>query len=142
MVQNQANRIYVLDSFAAFAVLKDEPGAPMVLRRLDQARQGEIDIAMSVINLGEVVYKTIRERSYDEAVLARVLVEAWPVTLIDVDARLALAAADIKGSYALSYADCIAAALALQLEGSVVTGDPEFHKIEHLVPIDWLPQRP
>ncbi len=35
----------------------------------------------------------------------------------------------------------IAVALAQQLQGPVVTGDPEFQKVAALVEILWLPQR-
>jgi len=59
--------------------------------------------------------------------------------LVDVDRSLALAAAYIKGFHRLSYADCLAAALAQRLNGAVVTGDPEFKQIESLVTVEWLP---
>ena len=34
-----------------------------------------------------------------------------------------------------------AAVLAQQLQGAVVTGDPEFQKVAALVEVLWLPQR-
>jgi predicted nucleic acid-binding protein len=141
MVRSDGKPILVLDSFAALAVFNAEPAGPQVVALLEQAKQGEFYVVMSVINLGEVVYRLIREQSNDAALLARAVIEAWPVRLVDVDAQLALEAAEIKGYYALSYADCIAAALSLQLDGRVVTGDPEFHKIEDFVDVDWLRQR-
>jgi ribonuclease VapC len=47
-------------------------------------------------------------------------------------------AAKIKGQYALSFADCFAVATAVKEKATVVTGDPEFRKVEELVGIDWL----
>jgi ribonuclease VapC len=38
----------------------------------------------------------------------------------------------------LAYADCFAAATALQYEATILTGDPEFKKIEVLVQVEWL----
>ena len=43
-----------------------------------------------------------------------------------------------EGQYALSYADCFAVATAIKEKATVVTGDPEFRKVEGLVGIDWV----
>ena len=32
------------------------------------------------------------------------------------------------------------AALAQQMQATILIGDPEFGKIEHLVTVEWLPQ--
>jgi ribonuclease VapC len=42
-------------------------------------------------------------------------------------------AAEVKAEYVISYADCFAVATAEQLSASIITGDPEFKKVEHLV---------
>jgi len=47
-------------------------------------------------------------------------------------------AAEIKAQYAISYADCFAAATAEKLSASIITGDPEFKKVESLVSVDWI----
>ena len=131
---------YVLDSFALLALFRAEPGADAVARLLRRAQRGDVRLSMTVVNLGEVVYRTILEQGLARAdeVLARV--EELPITLVPVDWELAMAAAHIKGSYRIAYADCLAGALA-QREGAVlVTGDPEFRQIERLIRIDWLPR--
>jgi uncharacterized protein len=51
--------------------------------------------------------------------------------------RDVIEAAKIKGKYALSYADSFAVATAIKEKATVVTGDPEFRKVERLVGIDW-----
>jgi hypothetical protein len=30
--------------------------------------------------------------------------------------------------------------LAQLMQAPILTGDPEFHKVEHLVTVEWLPQ--
>jgi predicted nucleic acid-binding protein len=65
----------------------------------------------------------------------------YPIEFIDVTRSMALSGARVKGSYAMSYADCIATALTMSLNAIVVTGDPEFRLVEHLLPIEWLLQR-
>jgi len=96
---------------------------------------------MAVVNLGEVVYKTIKRYGPDRAdeILGEVLIE-YDIELVDVDRDLALRGAQIKGLYSMSYADCIAAALALRERASLVTGDPEFRHVEQAIKIEWLPQ--
>jgi ribonuclease VapC len=44
----------------------------------------------------------------------------------------------IRAVHSISYADCFAAATALRYEATILTGDPEFKKIESLVSIEWL----
>ena len=53
----------------------------------------------------------------------------------------ALAAAHVKAHHSVAYADAYAIALAEQNVGVVLTGDPEFKAVEHLVTVEWLPQR-
>ena len=36
------------------------------------------------------------------------------------------------------FADCFALASALDRKAAIVTGDPEFKKVEHLVDIHWV----
>ena len=93
------------------------------------------------MNLGEVYYITQRERGQDVALATLVLIDQLPVHQQGIDRPRVLAAAALKANYAISYADAFAAALAQQLQGPVVTGDPEFHKVAALVEILWLPQR-
>ena len=63
-----------------------------------------------------------------------------PIKLIEADRRLALAAAHVKAHHSISYAAAFVVALAQQMEAVIVTGDPEFGKIEGLAALEWLPQ--
>jgi ribonuclease VapC len=49
-----------------------------------------------------------------------------------------LDAARLKSEHAISYADCFAAATAIKEGASIVTGDPEFKKVENKAPIIWF----
>ncbi len=130
--------VYVLDSFALLAFFQDEPVADTVEELLRRAQRGEIRLAMAVANLGEVFYRTMRNFGIERAeeVLGRM--EEYPIELVDVDRELALRAAYLKGSHRMAYADCLAAALAQRLGGAIVTGDPDFRQVEHLVALEWL----
>ncbi len=47
-------------------------------------------------------------------------------------------AARLKAEHALSFADCFAVATAKRENVIVMTGDPKFKNIEHMVKIEWL----
>jgi ribonuclease VapC len=52
--------------------------------------------------------------------------------------RRVLEAARLKGRFLVSYADAFALATAIRMNAVIVTGDPEFRRVEHLVTVNWL----
>ena len=100
----------------------------------DQSAVGYIN----QINLGEVYYKTIRAVGLEEAKKFLENFFRLPLTIILPDSELIWKASEIKAEHSISYADCFAAATALRYEATILTGDPEFKKIESLVLIEWL----
>lgn len=60
----------------------------------------------------------------------------WPISA--VTRPLALQAAHLKARHRMPSADCFAAALAVELQASVITGDPEFHSVEQQILVVWL----
>jgi predicted nucleic acid-binding protein len=64
--------------------------------------------------------------------------EQLPIELVPVDLPVVREAAEIKSEYAVSYADAFCIATARRLSGTVLTSDPEFRAIEHLITIRWL----
>lgn len=127
-----------LDAHALLAYLGDEPGADDVLAILSGARTGREDVVISVVNLGEVLYTVEIHRGLEAAERVLAFVDASPVRLVDADRRTALAAARLKASLRIGYADCFAVATAREVGGTVVTGDPDFAGAEDLVPIRWI----
>lgn len=130
---------YVLDSFAVLAYLEDEAGAGRVNAVLTAARQGGASIWISIVNFGEVVYITEREQGLFAAQRAIAAMDQLPMSVVDADRKLTLSAAKVKAHHGISYADAFAVALAQSKQAAVLTGDPEFRKVEALVTIDWLP---
>jgi ribonuclease VapC len=117
---------------------QDEPGADRVEKFLRSAQRGAIKALMSEISLGEVYYLTIRKVGLEPAKenLERLL--NLPIEIISPSSELIMRSAEIKAQFAISYADCFAVATAELFSGSIITGDPEFKKIEHLVSVDWI----
>ena len=131
--------LFVLDSFALLAFFQAEPSGPRVREFVEQAGRGEVRLAMTVANLGEVVYRTIREHGFERAQEVMGRIEEYDIDMVDVDRELAVMAAYLKGTRRVAYGDCLAAALAQRLDAPVVTGDPDFARLENAVRIEWLP---
>ena len=129
---------YVLDSFALLAHLGDEAGAARVRAVLRVARLDRAEVFLSAINLGELVYITERERGLVEAQMALNAVEQLPVQILEATRERVLAAAHLKATHALSYADAFVVAAAQEMGATILTGDPEFRTVEALVPVEWL----
>ncbi|MCL5046395.1 MAG: type II toxin-antitoxin system VapC family toxin [Actinobacteria bacterium] len=116
---------YVLDSWAILAWLENEPSGTIVSNLLRRAAHDEITIWMTVINIGEVLYITEREKSLSDAQTALAIIDSLPIKQVEASRRLMLQAAHYKARHRMSYADCFALALAKQLQAPLVTGDPE-----------------
>lgn len=56
----------------------------------------------------------------------------FDITIIEPDLQLTLEAATIKATHKLSFADAHAAALALHLNATLITGDKEFENLEDI----------
>ncbi|MGQ9572249.1 MAG: type II toxin-antitoxin system VapC family toxin [Dehalococcoidia bacterium] len=130
--------LFVLDSFALLAFFQAEPGGLKARELLERAQRGEVGLAITTVNLGEVAYRTERVFGLERAQEVLAKIEEYQPVVVEVDKELALAAAHLKARHRIAYADCLAAALAQRLGGTVVTGDPDFRQVEHLVAVEWL----
>jgi ribonuclease VapC len=130
---------YVLDSYAILAYLEAEAGVDQVRTILELAQQGRATLYLCVANYGEVVYITEREQGLFAAQRVIAALDQLPVSVVEADRKLTLAAAHVKAHHAISYADAFAVALAQGKQATVLTGDPEFRQVEKSVAIEWLP---
>jgi ribonuclease VapC len=133
--------IYVLDAFALIAYFENEPGAERVEQILQDARDGKARAFLSIINLGEFIYNTERKYGLNKAQDALVLIQALPVEILPADNQTVFAAAHIKANHPISYADAFVVVAAQTLNGTIMTGDPEFQDITELAQIEWLKRK-
>lgn len=131
--------LFVFDSFAFLAFFQAEPAGSKVRELLERAQRGEVRLAITTVNLGEVVYRTERQHGLERAQEVLAKIAEYEPTVVEVDRELALAAAHLKARHKMAYADCLAAALAQRLDAAVVTGDPDFSQVEGVIPVEWLP---
>jgi predicted nucleic acid-binding protein len=126
---------FVLDSFAVLAWLKNaQPSSSTVQKILSGAKP----VSMSAINIGEVVYILHKHFLPAHADAFLQILPNAPFEIVTPNLEDTLEAAALKARYPISYADAIAAQLALKRRHPLVTGDPEFKVIPHL-DLLWLP---
>jgi predicted nucleic acid-binding protein len=130
---------FVLDSCALLAYLQDEPAASHIEKLLDNAAKGKHILLLSIINLGEILYITERRGGVVKAQDALALIKQLPIEIRSVNEQTVFAAAHIKANHSISYADSFTVATAIEANATVITSDPEFHSVEILVRVEWLP---
>ena len=128
----------ILDAFALMAFFHDEPGAEIVENLINAAEQGKVELAICIVNLGEVWYSISRKISPESADHYIQEIQGMAIEIVDPDWLLTRQAVIYKAKGNISYADCFAAALAKARGGVVVTGDREFKMLESEVKIEWL----
>ena len=131
---------FVLDSYAVMAYLEGTQGVEQVKKLFREANDGVCQLFMSTINVGEVLYITERENDLPAAQVALAKIDELPIKVIDAGRTHTVAASHLKAGGRISLADCYAASLALLERAVVVTGDPEFRRLENanIVSVMWL----
>lgn len=133
---------FVLDAWAILALLQgEEPAASRVKQLLEEASRGDIELSISIINLGEVIYRIGKEKGENEAFETLGQLRRLPLTVVPASEEAAFAAVGFKMHYTLSYADAFAAAAAEALGATLVSGDPELMQLESKLAIEKLRRR-
>jgi ribonuclease VapC len=129
---------FVLDSFALIGFFQQESHYLRIEKLLQEAKSGHASLFLSLVNWGEIYYSILRSKGESSAEQALIFIDELPIQIIEINRNLVYNAARLKSKYALSYADCFAAALAKEKDCPVLTGDPEFKKLHEEIKISWL----
>ena len=129
---------YLFDSHALLAFFQEEKGTEVVAKILRRALKQRLDRLICVINLGEIIYMTNRRFGDNKKVEILGRVHQLGFKIIPTPEDLVYKAAGLKADYPISYADCFALACALEQSAILITGDPEFKKVSHLINIQWI----
>jgi predicted nucleic acid-binding protein len=132
-------RLYVLDAWAILALLQGaEPAATQVSTLLREAEQDDVLLLMSIVNLGEVYYRVGKVKGGDRADATLETIRSLSVEFVSATDDRVLAAARLKMSHALSYADAFAAATAKERDALLVSGDPELLALHGIIRLEPL----
>ncbi len=129
---------FLFDSYALLAFFQNERGAETVLEFLKKTKNNSIEPLICVINLGEILYLTKRRFGNSKKIEILGRIHQLSFNIIPVTNDLVFEAAEIQADYPISYADSFAVACAIDQSAKIVTGDPDFKKVEHLVKIHWI----
>ena len=115
----------VLDAWALMTWIMEEAAAEKVNTLLNQAAAGEIELIMSMINVGEVYYSLAKQGRSDVAEQLLGYLPTMPIRTVVPSRDTILNAAKLKARFPVSYADTFALATATEETASLVTGDRE-----------------
>lgn len=129
---------FIFDSHALLKFFQKEKGYEKVIHLLEEIKRSGVTKYINAINLGEIIYATKREFGDQKKLEVLANIERLNFTVLPIPNNLIFQAAEHKAQYNISYADCFALASAIEHKAILVTGDPEFKKVEHLVEIMWV----
>lgn len=129
--------VNVIDAQPLVTFIRKEAGWERIGRTIEEALAGTRTLRLTAVNAGEVTYAVERHLGAVAAHRALVAVQAW-TEIVPVDLELASRAGWFKLRGGISFADCVAAALAHRDGIPLITGDPEFKRVEDVIRIEWL----
>jgi predicted nucleic acid-binding protein len=134
-------KAHVLDANAIYRFLRNGHGADLVGQVLKSARLAKMQVFLSVINWGEVHYTLTKSVGLASAEAALKHLDNLPLFVVPADVEHARAAANLKATFGLPYADCFAAALAGR-SGVLVTADTkDFRRVPWLQILELPPHK-
>ena len=132
------NGPFIFDSYALLKVFQKEKGYENIVDLLRNIKKSRVEKYINVINVGEIIYTTKREFGDQKKFEVLASIERLNFTILQATNSLVYQAAEYKAQYSISYADCFVLASAIEHKAIIVTGDPEFKKVEHLIDIVWV----
>lgn len=129
---------FIFDSHALLKFFQKEKGYEKVVHLLEEIKKKAANKYLNAINLGEIIYSTKREFGNQKKVEVLANIERLGFSILPIPNNLTFEAAEFKAQYNISYADCFALASASEYKAALVTGDPEFKKVEQLMEIVWV----
>lgn len=128
----------VFDAWPLLAFFLEESEARSIEQMLIESQHNETKLLISTINAGEIWYSVSRVHGQEEADRIVENMRKMNISIEPVNWQLTRIAAGFKAPGGISYADCFAAALAKQKKATLVTGDPEFRRLEGEIEITWI----
>jgi ribonuclease VapC len=129
---------FVFDSYTLLKFFQKEKGYEKIGHLLEEIKKSGGAKYINAVNLGEIIYSTKREFGDQKKIEVLANIERLRFAVLPVPNALISQAAEYKAQYSISYADCFALASAAEHKAIVVTGDPEFKKVEHLIEVVWV----
>jgi len=121
-------KVYVLDANAMVRFMNRTLDSHRIKALFDRASTGDVKLVISVVNWGEIIY-TMAKRIGLATATADLKTLGAALETADVEEDMAEEAAALKFNFKLGYGDSFAAALAIRMNATLVTADPDFAKL-------------
>jgi ribonuclease VapC len=129
---------YIFDSHALLKLFQQEKGYEKIIHLLKEIESSRAAKYLNAINVGEIIYITTREFGEHKKIEALASIERLGFSILSAPNQLIFQAAEYKARYSISYADCFVLASAVEHKATIVTGDPEFKKVDHVADVFWI----
>ena len=129
---------FIFDSHALLKLFQKEKGYEKVVQLLEEIQKTGAVKYLNATNLGEIIYTTKKDFGDQKKLEVLASIERLNFRILPIPNELIFQASEYKAEYSISYADCFALASAVEHKAVIVTGDPEFKKVEHLAEIHWI----
>ena len=129
---------FVFDSHALLKFFQKEKGYERVLHLLEEIKRAGAMKYINAINLVEIIFTTKREFGDQKKLEVLANMERLNFRVLTIPNQLIFQAAEYNAQFSISYADCFALASAVEHKAAIVTGDPDFKKVQHVVEILWI----
>ena len=128
----------VFDSSALLTYFEAQPGYEKVTDIFEESGKQPFEIFVSIVNWGEVLYLVERKHGVHRRDAIEHLMNQMNLEVISPGKETTRKAAHLKAVHKLPYADCFAAALAMEKKAVLVTGDKDFKTVENQVDVLWI----
>ncbi len=117
-----------------------EPAKSMIRELFRRVHHAQGVVYLSRMNLGEVYYITTRDYGETKALAFLQILRDVPLQIVSVSDEQVDSASRLKARYRLSYADAFAAALAMERDLPLATGDRDFLELERqgVLRVHWM----
>jgi len=126
---------FVLDAYPLLVFLKKQKNWEKISDLLSKGIKNELNIMITVVNLGEVYYSVLKDAGTEAAETVIDSVNYLSISIVESNWELAKQAAIYKSKGGISYADCFAASLAKREKAILITGDKEFLQLKNEIEI-------
>ncbi|MBN2029790.1 PIN domain-containing protein [bacterium] len=128
----------LLDAYGLLLYLQKDGPYRVIKTLFWDAQQEKNPILVNEMSIGEVFHIISSVHSIEKAETFMPLLEILPFEIISNCLDDIMQAARIKARYAIGTVSSLVVATAIVQKATLVTGDPEFKKVNGLIPIRWL----
>lgn len=136
----EALESFVLDTSAILALWNEEEGASIIDKIL-RSRSHHRKVFVSFMTFMECRYRLSKDHGENTADEIFRALSLLPVTRVDVDDALLIAASELKARYNISVAESWIIATAIARKATLVHKDPEFEALADRVTMKALPYK-